>query len=223
MLRTFIDNTDLTNEAPELQDYYRSGQSNWNTIIEQARDRLEREIINRGKKIRLLTPKLSLTDGTKSAEDKIYQRTRLVIDISAITGTATAVFQGTNDESSETWTSITTYNNNASSSISETATGTSTYTFRDVYKYYKLTWTGTITPTQYLVERSFELPHLFLACSMAYKTLQRDVDGRFGEKADYYMGAFNDSLNNALYSYDIDEDGTADADELTTNRVMFRR
>ena len=223
MLRTFIDNTDLIQEAPELQDYYRTGQSNWDTTIELARDRLEREIINRGKKLRLLTSKLSLTDDTKSSEDEIYQRTRLVIVTTAVTPTPTATFKGTNDESSETWTDIPLYVNNALSSISIGTTGTTTYTFRDVYKYYKLTWTGTITSTQYLVERSFELPHLFLSAHMAYKDLQRDVGGNFDDKAKYYWDMYVESLDNALYSYDVDDDGTAEADELEINRVMLRR
>lgn len=217
MLRSSITTTDITNLEPSLADYYRSGQIDYATQILNARHIMEVDIKNRGKELRKLCPKLSLTDATKSDEDDI-ERTRLVITVSAITGTATWVLQGTNDESSETWTSIT-----PSATLSKNATGELTVTFYDTYKYYKLTKTGTVTYTAFLVERSFELPHTYLTIALIYKSNKALLSDIWDEKAKEYMTMYYEALDRTLFSYDDDLDGDADSDSLELNRVRFTR
>ena len=222
MLESHINTTDLTNEEPVLADYYRSGQTTWGTVISQAQRKLEVLIKNRGLNLKWLCQRLSLTDATKSDEDEI-ERTRLVIIATAVTPTPTAVLQGTNDITSESWTTVTTYQNGTETAISFTAAATKVYEFNVTFKYYKLTWTGTITATQYLVERSFELPHLYLSIAMAFKQLQSEGDDNYSDKAEHYLELFESSFDNALYSYDYDQDGKAEVSELKINRVMFTR
>lgn len=217
MLRTSITTTDITNLEPALADYYRTGQTDYATQILNAKQHMEVDLKNRGRELRKLCPVLSLTDATKSDEDEV-ERTRLDIIITAVTGTATFAFQGTNDDSSETWTTIST-----NDSLSYTTTGTKTTTFSDTYKYYKLTKTGTVTYTARLVERSFELPHKFLTIALIFKSLQALVSDMWEQKAEYYMDEYNKAMDRALFSYDDDLDGDADSDELEISRVRFTR
>lgn len=217
MLRTSITTTDITNLEPALADFYRTSQTDYATQILNAKQQMEVDLKNRGRELRKLCPTFSLTDATKSDEDEI-ERTRLVLVITAVTNTATFVLQGTNDDSSETYTTIST-----NDTLSYTTTGTKTTTFSDTFKYYKLTKTGTVTYTAYLVERSFELPHIYLTIALIYKSLQALVSDMWEAKAEHYMTMYRDSIERTLFSYDEDLDGDADSDELEISRVRFTR
>lgn len=219
MLKATVVTSDLTKYEPMLADYYRTNQTDWSDILTKAHDFLENDIKARGLLLRRLCKPLRLTDATKSNEDEI-ERTRLTITLSGTVGTTTFAFQGTNDDSNETWTTISTVD-----ALSYTTTGEKTTTFSDTYKYYKITKSGgTATVSNiYLVERSFELSKTFLAISMALKTLQSQVSDIWEEKSKYYMDLYYDLMKNINYSYDEDDDGSADADELKRFRVTFTR
>ena len=217
MLKSYVVTADLLTFEPMLQDYYRTSQTDFSAILIDAQDILENDIKNRGLLLRNLCKTLPLTDTVKSSEDEI-ERTRLVINISAVTGTATFVFQGTNNESSETWITITT-----ADTMSYTTTGEKNTTFSDTYKYYKITKTGTVTYTASLIERSFDLPKTYLAIGLIFKSFQSLVSDVWEQKAQFYMDKYEESLNRIRYSYDYNEDGTADKEEQKLNRVTFTR
>ena len=166
MHKSYLQTSDLTNIEPMLADYYRTSQTDYATMLIQANDVLEMELRNRRLKLKNLETTLTLTDATKSNADEVG-RTRLVLVVSAVTGTATFALQGTDDTTSETWTDIT-----VSPTMSVTSTGTTYYKFYDTYDYYKLTKTGTVTYTAFLVERSFELVLAYLTISMIFRSLQ---------------------------------------------------
>ena len=215
MLRSYLTHAELIEREPQLSDYLRDDQINFNTIIDNAKSQLISEMKNRGKELRKLCATFTLTDATKSDEDEI-ERTRLFINVSAITDNATWVFEGTNDQSSESWTTIL-------NSIQASELGEYTYTFDNTFKYYRLTKNGTVTYTAYLVERSFEQVHLYLALSLVYKSLENLTGDMYGNKAQFYMDLYFDSLETIVYSYDENLDGSVNEDELKQNRVMFRR
>jgi len=217
MLKATVVTSDLTKYEPMLADYYRTNQTDWSDILTKAHDFLENDIKARGLLLRRLCKPLRLTDATKSNEDEI-ERTRLTITLSGTVGTTTFAFQGTNDDSNETWTTISTVD-----ALSYTTPGEKTTTFSDTYKYYKITKTGTATAVINLIERSFEMPKTFLAISMALKTLQSQVSDIWEDKSKYYLEMYYDLMKNLNYSYDEDDDGSADADEIKRFRVTFTR
>lgn len=219
MLKATVVTSDLTKFEPSLADYYRTNQTDWSEILIKAQEVLEADIKARGLLLRRLCKPLSLTDATKSSEDEI-ERTRLTFTLSGTVGTTTFTFQGTNDDSSETWHTITT-----ADALSQATTGEKTTTFSDTYKYYKITKSGgtAIVTNIHLVERSFELPKTFLAIGMAFKTLQSQVSDYWEEKSKYYFDEYYKLVQNVNYSYDADDDGSANADEVKINRVTFVR
>lgn len=217
MHKSYLQTSDLTNIEPMLADYYRTSQTDYATMLIQANDVLEMELRNRRLKLKNLETTLTLTDATKSNADEVG-RTRLVLVVSAVTGTATFALQGTDDTTSETWTDIT-----VSPTMSVTSTGTTYYKFYDTYDYYKLTKTGTVTYTAFLVERSFELVLAYLTISMIFRSLQALVSDMWEDKAKFYWDLYQDALERAVYSYDANEDGIADEDEVQISRVGFRR
>lgn len=215
MLRAYIQTSDLTSFEPMLADYYRSGQSDWSAILTDSQDIMEQEIKNRGLLLRNLCKTLTLTDATLSDEDAI-ERTRLVITSTAGTYTPTAptiLVQGSNDGT--TFTTITT--------LTIASNTTTYYTLSDTYKYYKLTKSGVLTYTAFLVERSFELPRTYLAISLALKSLQSQISDAWESKAQYYMDLYNQAMDRVQYSYDKDENGEVDSEEMKINQVTFVR
>lgn len=218
MLKATVTTADLTKYEPMLADYYRTNQTDWADVLVKAQEVLEADFKARGLLLRRLCKPLSLTDATKSEEDEV-ERTRLTFTLGGTVGTTTLVLQGTNDESSETWTTITT-----ADTLSYTTASEKTTTFSDTYKYYKLTKTGTATISSiYLVERSFELPKTYLAIAMAFKTLQSQIDGLWEQKSADYMDEYNKMIQTIHYSYDADDDGEVKTEEMKINRVTWTR
>lgn len=217
MLRSFITHSDILKVEPALTDYLRSDQSDFSGLVSQAKTFLEQEVKNRGLELKKLCTKLTLTDSTKSDKDHV-ERTRIVIDATSVSGSPTWVLQGTNDESNETWTTVL-----DGSDLTLSADGQVTKTFSDTYDYYKLTKTGTATYTAYLVETSWELPHIYLSLHLIYKQLEALEGDAWASKAEMYFERYQYVMNNVKYSYDADEDGTVYEDEMKNNRVMFRR
>lgn len=215
MLRSWLGHSDIIAREPSLEDYLRTDQIDFDTLISEAKQQLTIDVKNRNIELKKLCVTLSLTNATKSDCD-YGERTRLVINASAVTDQITGVLEGTNDTSSESYTTV--LNN-----IQFAEIGEHTYTFEDVYDYYKLTLTGTVTFTAYLVERSFELPHLYLSLSLIYRQLESLNGDIYGNKAQAYFDLYRESLHNAVYSYDYDESGTLDADEMEITRVRFSR
>jgi hypothetical protein len=225
MLETNITYSDLLRYESSLSNLDTSFFSNGATKISEAKIVLESLIKNRGLKLRNLCKRLTLTDAVKSEEDEI-ERTRLVITINSNTGLYSFILSGTNDESSETWTTVTSFNDSSETwqnitALNSDGLNTITTQFADTYKYYKLTKTGTVTYSAYLIETSFELPLIYLALQMIFQELQALVNDNWEEKAKYYAMMFEATFKNVIYSYDEDENG--EAETTTYNRATFRR
>lgn len=230
MIESSLDTARVNNYEAVLSDYYPgSSQSDWDTEISEALKELTQDVQDMGYNLRKLCKRLSLTSstantytantstgtetGTKSAEDKINRR-RLTVNASAVSGSGTVTFtlKGTDDDSSETYTTITT--------LAVTATGDTTTTFADVYKYYRLDITGftgitSITWTAYLIETTFEIPHLYKTLELIYRELVR-IEGevQWSDKTEMYENKYKDKLSTVKIWYDEDDGGVIGDTEL---------
>lgn len=215
MIRTYLSHIDLIKQEPRLHDYLSDDQINYDLLIDQAKLILEQDVKNKGYKLRWLCTTLPLTDGTKSVLDK-FERTRLVVNVSALTDEATFILSGTNDDSDETYTEIL-------NGIGIAEKGIHEYSFSQTFNYYKLDATGTVTFTAFLVEKSFELVHLYLSLALVYKQLQALEGDMWNSKAEYYYQMYHHTLEALQFSYDLNEDGEIDEEETLLHRTTFRR
>lgn len=215
MLITKITHSDVIALESELDKYLSESEVNFDAKIAEAKKILEDLISHRSLLLRKICTPLTLTDATKSDEDEIERR-RVVINTTALTDEATILFEGTNDSDNETWSTV-------KDDIVITEEGEYTFKINDTYKYYRLTASGTITYTAYLVETAWELPHLYKSLELIYHSLNALSGDVYLEKAMYYKDLFNESFQNAPYSYDADDDDDVDETDVEVNRVHFRR
>lgn len=213
MLESGITYKDLINRESDLSNHYES--DDLIVFIADAKKQLEDVLKNRGLKLRNLCKQFSLST-SKSIEDTV-ERQRIVVSATGVNDLSIVLY-GTNDESSETWTAIDT-----DDSLSLPEDGQVSSIFHNCFKYYKYTQSGTGTVSAYLIERSFELPHIFLSIVLAYKSLQALNGDVWESKWKDYEMKFEESLSTAAYSYDKDEDGTADDTEVGVHQVTWRR
>ena len=206
MLITKITHSDIIALEGELDKYLRESEIDFTEKISEAKGILEDLISHRGLLLRKICTTLPLSDSPKSDEDEIERR-RVVIETTALTDEATILFEGTDDASDETWTTI-------KSDIVITEIGEYTFKINDTYKYYRLTATGTITYTGYLVETSWELSHLYKSLELIYHSINALSGDVYSEKAMYYRDLFNSVFQNAPYSYDADDDGEVEHSEV---------
>lgn len=203
MIESWVTHEDIIKELPKLDYYIGENQIDFNEMIGKAKERLNDWAINQGLNPRLLCTRLSLTDGTISGKDTA-RRTRLVIDITSITDEVYFTFTG---QDSTTGSSVTI------DTILVAEKGRHTIAFSDMYKYYTLTVTGTCTYTAYLVERSFELPHLYLSIHMIFKNLTELQGDKYQAEAEEYEMRYKEAIQQAQYSYDEDDDNDIESDE----------
>lgn len=197
-------------------------------FITKAKDVLTSDIKSMGYKLRLLCTPLTLST-SKSIKDEI-ERTRLIVDVSANSGEVTLTLSGTNDESNETWDEVGSIvcGTDAEDDVEATGSlGEQTTTFEKIYKYYKLestpTTTGTITYTAYLVERSFELPLIYLSLYLIFASKSKIANDDYYNKTEQYKTLYENILKSNFFSYDSNEDGEADEDEYSYQTVRVRR
>jgi len=215
MLESGIVYGDLTAREVSLTDYLTTVQLA--QFITDARDQLESRLKSRGVKIRNLCKRLALTDATKSDEDLI-ERQRIYATVTGVSGTLTVALQGTNDDSDETYSTV-----SLDTALSFTTNTTLSSVFHNTFRYYKATKTGTGTITYYLVETSFELCHIYLSLMLAYKSLQALLGDVWQDKAKEYEMKFEDAFNIVVYSYDEDGDGEISDTEMQTNSITWKR
>lgn len=184
-------------------------------FITKAKDVLTSDVKSMGYKLRYLCTPLTLTPNTKSEADYI-ERTRLVVVVTANTGEAVITLQGTNDESDETYSDVGTI-------TIEDQVGEQTLVFESINKYYKISSTGTVTYTAYLVERSFELPLIYLALRMLFSSKSKIANDDYYNKSEQYRMEYESIMKSNFFSYDSDEDGKADEDEYSYQTVKVRR
>lgn len=206
----------------------------YDQFITQAKDILISDIKSMGYKLRLLCTPLTLTPDVKSGWDKI-ERTRLIADVTANLGEVTVTLQGTNDESDETWTDCGSFtvgtdliDGGEDDDIPATGEiGEQTFVIDKVFKYYKIsssaTTTGTITYTAYLVERSFELPLIYLSLYLLFSSKSKVANDDYYVKIEQYKLLYENILKSNFFSYDSDEDGKADESEYSYKPTRIRR
>lgn len=215
MLESGITYADLLKRETELGSFYTT--SELTQFLKDAKIQLEDIIKNRGQKLKNLCKRLSLTNAIKSEEDLI-ERLRLVVTASGVSGSFTVAFEGTNDDSSETYSTIT-----PDTTLSFVTNTTISTLFHDSYRFYKLTKTGTGTISAYLVETSFELCHAYLALMLAYKSLVALNGDTWEGKSKEYESKFELAAQHMNYSYDEDEDGEAGDEENSVHQVTWVR
>lgn len=219
MLRSYINTSDLTSREPELGSLYFTGESDYSSIIADAKEQLELEARNMGLELKKLCTPLSLSTSESNADT--VERARWVVDMTNLGGeTYTFTLSGRN-ASTDNWTEI--------KSLSVTATGETTTTISKTFYYYKIAY-STVSESEnpdaldfesFLVERTFEYPHIWLSLSLAYKRLARP-NNDYDVKADYYEQKYNKALSSMKMSYDDDADGEIDSDEYGINTSSAR-
>ena len=176
-----ITTADLYKWENVLSRHLHSGESDWSDVIANGLDVIHMEMRNRKLKTRLLGTKLQIVDSddtltgiensSLSSED-YAERTRLVLTVDTLDGSDECKYklQGTNDGG-------TNYVDVVSEQTAD-STGEKTHTFLDVYKKYRFSVTNAdaVVSNVYLMERSFELPHIYLSLALAFRSIKNDPD-----------------------------------------------
>lgn len=227
MLKNYgVDVTYLKGYAPEIERYKWSDQSNFDNLISKG----EIEVANyfgNSYRLRSLRPELVLksvgeitttTTGDGVAENLNINRLRFVARALSISGTNVVKLQGSNDNA--TFYDIPLYSNAGAevTGLTFTATGTQTATFKDLYKYYRVTCNvGTsIDYEAFLVESVYD--DLY-----AYKMLYlifADNGENYIERRDEFAKRYEWSLANMKIYYDENDDSTlADSEKMKVGIV----
>lgn len=213
MIRS-IKHEDIIRVENVLQSYLFNEEIDFSAKISEAKTILISDLRNRSKKLKWLNVPLSIpADGTSSDKDEI-ERSRIVVDVTALTDYATITISGSNSETS-TFTDIQT--------IAIIELGETTFLLDKIYSYYKASFAGTITATVELVETVWELPLTYLSISLIYQALQSLVDDNYSDKAKHYYDKYVAFLESAVYGYDWNDDGDITEGEQQTTRQQWRR
>src|SRR3972149_3882450 len=137
MIESYVTQNMITRGETALGDYLRSSQTDFGNVWREAFSDLMTDLINRNVEIRRLCKRFYLEstaltktapyDGVISDED-FGQRLRLVIPITAITGTGVFTLQGTDDEGVNYF-DISMVSDSGASSVTMSVTEDSTYSF----------------------------------------------------------------------------------------------
>lgn len=224
MLRTYVTHSELLKYEPRIDDYLASDQNDYTDIIASAKEILTQDLKSNKLELKKLCVPLVLHTGAETTSDTgvtkedLIERRFLVLTISALSGTATFTFKGTNTQGGTP--------DNTIKTVVITETGEYTYIFDEVYKYYSLDYSGTTscTYTAWLVEESFYLAHVYLSLNRIYQQNRHRINGNVWEvKAEYYNQLYETQMRNIVHSYDSDLDGDTDEGEMENIRVTFRR
>src|SRR5512146_3231262 len=228
MIKNYLAETDLEGVFPELDKYLWNGETDWSKQKTKAEQIVINDFMSRGYKGYLLRTPLSLRTtgaatlpetGDKSDEDDAT-RIRLVYNIASLTTPVTLTLQGTNDSSSETYSTITTV------ALTTPTTGESSTVFGQVYKYYRINAAGTGTPA---INYTADLVDTMADSFFLYKWLELimlnnivEKDDQFDIKRQYCADRYNELWNTAQIFEDKDESGDLEESEGTTsNDVTF--
>ena len=169
MIKSFLTQEMVIQGEPALDDYLRDDQVNFDDIRLEAYEDMVKDFVDMNLNMRKLCIPLSLktsgavteaTNGTITDED-YAQRNRLLIDVTALTGTAVFELQGTNDDGT-TYVTIKVINKSGQtlSSIPVTEIGEYVYYSTGFYKKFRLNLlsiTTTVTFSAELYENLFTL------------------------------------------------------------------
>ena len=225
MLKTYVTSARIAEFEPRITDYYATGQTSYTTLVAKAKEVLTQDLRSNRLELKKLCIPLTLQastsettskTGSKSDEDVIERRI-WVVETTAVGDTETFTLQGTNDTSSETYTTITTQ---------EFTTATeSTTLFDDTYKFYRVNYSGTsATYSSKLIEESFHLAHIYKSLELVFKQMMmRDTDN-WGIKMEHYRELYETMMKNIIYSYDANLSGAiSQGEDQQMIRATFTR
>jgi len=226
LLKTFVTHSRVVEFEPRIADYLGTGQSDYSTIIEKAKEVMTQGLKQNNLELKKLCIPLTLqastsettsATGSKSDED-VSERRIWFVDVSVQSGDDQVfTLQGTNDKSSETWTDITT--------LSFTAVGDDNVLFDDVYSYYRVNYSGTsATYSSLLYDESFYLAHIYKSLEMIYVTQQKVAGTIWESKASEYLDLYERIMKNIKFTYDADGDNSiSDGEQRQVYRPSFTR
>ncbi len=225
MIATGIDNNSLLSVYPSLGNYYPQGETTYDKQITEALRQIVRELKKNKKDLKRYCTPLSLQSKITKALDftgafvsDSIDRMLWQIVVSEFTDDCSFTLYGSNDDG---------VTEDIIGTIDFTEPGTQYLVFVTTYKSYKVKIT-TSTDTTYksnLIETSFYHAHLWLAVSLACKTIVKSEGDRFDYLAKDYEIRYLDELNSMVATYDEDSSGSIDSEtEISKpNTVEFLR
>ena len=239
MIQNFLTDSDLEVYYPDLVSFRRGGQVDYSDMITKAHEMVVRDIINKGVNPRLLMVPIDLnrdadTDPnyqhleswTLSDSDNGYawegkgREGRFVITISSRTADTGWDFllQGSNEsdrpeDGSAYWTTIKTV-----SIVAANGSGTTNYTFTDLYKWYRVKVTktsgvGSVVFTAGVYETAFDPLIAHKAMQYVFAGWRTEPNDQWDLRLDEAKQAYTDALASIQFGMDSDEDGIADDTE----------
>jgi hypothetical protein len=224
MIITTINTEVLFNREPTLDNYLPDGQLDFEAQIMEAKREILQNLKDHHKFVRKYCYPVELQASVAKTtsftgewvEDEI-ERMIFSCKVTEAGGTEILRLQGSNDDG-------TTVVDIGFLTFEEA--GTKYHLFDDTYKKYRVVYAGTsITYSSSLIESSFYLAHLYLSLALCYQ-LNVSVDNDLWDKKfKYYYQMYETQMNRMLASYDEDDDGTLETDEVnkfTTETRLVR-
>lgn len=200
-----ISDEDVFKYEPHLRRYLRGDQLSFEGIINHSYDEFLQMLRDKNLETKKLMTALSVT--TSESDKDLIERRLFNIKVTDLTSEAVFTLYGSNDL--ETWTEIGNY------AIGEI--GNHKFIINDVYYYYKIEVSGTVTYKSYLYETSFYFTQLFLSLSNIYNSLRALGNDLYENKQMEYRTKFEEYFAKVVFSYDTDLDGSIQDSE--TNQV----
>ena len=223
MIKSFLTQEMVIQGEPALDDYLRDDQVNFDDIRLEAYEDMVKDFVDMNLNMRKLCIPLSLktsgavteaTNGTITDED-YAQRNRLLIDVTALTGTAVFELQGTNDDGT-TYVTIKVINKSGQtlSSIPVTEIGEYVYYSTGFYKKFRLNLlsiTTTVTFSAELYENLFTLIHRLKTRAKVYQSLMALQGDLWEGKFKQYKEDYKEALVSSRFYYDSNDDEEIDS------------
>ncbi|TAK57877.1 MAG: hypothetical protein EPO24_09420 [Bacteroidetes bacterium] len=234
MLKNFLVDNDLKKYYPNIANQLWSAQADYSTQISKAFSILLNELQHRGINPRLCMVPLdlkreddtaanaglvSVTETATTTGDPFEggNQLRLVVNITAITGTWSWKLQGCNlvdepaSDSSE-WKDVT------SAAISnKTAAAEHSVVFTEMFRWYRLVTTenaaGSVTYTACLYETVFDDVIAYGTFVLIFTDFMLEVNDIWDMRRQFAQNAYSAALESIKFGYDADDDGVPDLTE----------
>jgi len=200
MLKNFLENSELSGYHPSIDKYLTT--ANITTQKGNGEKWLITRLKNDNVKLRQVMLPLDLVLNTSVNEEDEIERLRLAINLSSAPAqTTTYTLQGSDDDT--TFETVTTL------AFTTLQSGLRSITFNRPYKYYKLTCSHSVTPTEaYLIETTFDLVLAYITLAYICNSLRKTSGDVWAELYDSFMNNAVEALSILVFPKDIDNDGT---------------
>ena len=240
MIETYLTEELLTKGETAISDYLRTSQSTFVDLRQEAFSDMLLDFDAMGLTITQLCEQLPLqTSVTKTAafngsntDEDFAQRMRLVIPVSANTGSAVFTLQGTDDNGTDYF-DIELISDDATAATTVTITtpaigdDANSYLITRLYKKYRLQLISigtSLTYTGYMIEDVYTALHRDKARSNVYRTLMSTEDDIWDRKREQYEFLYKDRLATGRFRVDYTDDNKiseVEGSRLITN-IVFR-